>query len=70
MRPKRQLLSLIRHAFPLEESDKRRENLPSQAIISLQQIHELFSRRKFQPTDSQKKIIYTLLQELSQQIFL
>jgi hypothetical protein len=61
---KKQLLSLIRQTFPLEESDKRREDLPSQALSALTQAKEIFAHRSFHPTAEQKKSLRQLLEDL------
>jgi hypothetical protein len=61
---KKQLLSLIRQTFPLEDADKRKVDLPSQALTTLQELHKLFSQKQFSPTPSQKQQLHNLLQSL------
>lgn len=66
---KKQLLSLIRQTFPLEEADRRQEDLPSQALASLEELHKLFAQKRFRPTPSQheelKKLLTSLLSQIS-----
>jgi uncharacterized protein UPF0137 len=61
---KKELLSLIRQQFPLEESDRRKEDLPTQARQALEGVKQIFLRRNFRPTDEQKLSLRKTLEEL------
>ncbi len=65
---KKQVLSLIRQIFPLDETDKRQEDLPTQALASLQQLSNLFNHKRFHPTPSQKASLQALLSSLLEQL--
>lgn len=62
---KNELLEMIRQNFPLEESDKRREDLAVMASKMIQKIARLLGQKRFKPTqaeaESLKKQIEALL---------
>jgi hypothetical protein len=62
---KNELLEMIRQNFPLEESDKRREDLAVMASKMIQKIAHLLGQKRFKPTqaeaESLKKQIEALL---------
>jgi hypothetical protein len=59
--PKQQLLTLIRETFPLEDADKRGQDLADQVILQLSRIQTLCSQRRFKPTEKQKEKLKQLL---------
>lgn len=61
---KKEVLKLIRKTFPLEESDRRREDFVEQAIIELRKLEEVFAEKRFRPTDDQKQVLQDLLSKL------
>ena len=67
---KNQVLTLIRKTFPLEDHDGRKEDLSEQALIALKKLEELFSQKRFRPTDEQKLELQRLLATLSQHLSL
>lgn len=65
---KQQLVALIRTFFPLDEKDRRRENLGDKAIKSLQQLADDFENREISLTKTQKKRLLSLLDTLIEHI--
>ncbi len=62
---KTELLQMIREAFPLADSDRRRQN-PAEGILnSLRRVHGLVAQRRSRLTPSQKIEIREMIQELS-----
>lgn len=47
---KDELLELIRQTFPLEETDKRREDLTHQALQLIHKLQHILSLKRFKPT--------------------
>lgn len=65
---KQQLITLIRSFFPLDEKDRRRENLGDKAIKSLQQLADDFENREITLSKTQKKRLLSLLDTLIEHI--
>jgi hypothetical protein len=65
---KTEVLTLIRKTFPLDDRDGRREDLGEQALIALQKLEELFTQKRFRPSDKQKLELQKLLGILIQQV--
>lgn len=61
---KKQLLSLIRERFPLEDQDKRASSLSEQTLVELGRIEKLISSSRFKPTPEQKKRLTEVLQSI------
>jgi hypothetical protein len=61
---KKEVLKLIRKTFPLDEQDGRKEDLSTQALLSLQTLDELFQEKRFHPTPEQKTELHALLTKL------
>lgn len=61
---KKQLLTMIRQAFPLEESDKRKEDFAEQASKALGNVKQIFARRGFRPTEEERAELRSALEEL------
>ncbi len=62
---KNEVLTLIRKTFPLDDRDGRREDLGEQAVTTLKKLEELFTQKRFRPTDDQKLEIQRLLSILT-----
>jgi hypothetical protein len=62
---KNELLELIRQTFPLEETDKRREDLSNQALKLLQKLSHLISLKRFKPTPSETQALKAEFERLS-----
>lgn len=65
---KNQLLELIRQTFPLEDSDKRREDLSAQIAILLQKAARIASQKRFKPTEKDIKALQALIDGLKKSI--
>ncbi len=65
---KNEVLTLIRKTFPLDDRDGRREDLGEQALISLKKLEELFTQKRFRPSQEQKLEIQQLLGTLGQHL--
>lgn len=65
---KAELLILIRDAFPLDEKDRRRENLGDSVIQALNKIRHLLSRKKISINKTQKQTIQDLITELQEML--
>ncbi len=63
---KKELLLLIREAFPLKENDKRKSDEKATAIRGLFQHVETLRKRKHRFTEKDKEMIRSLLEELQQ----
>jgi hypothetical protein len=61
---KNEVLTLIRKTFPLDDRDGRKEDLGEQALIALKKLEELFSQKRFRPSEKQKEEIQKLLGSL------
>lgn len=61
---KQELLSLIRNTFPLQEEDRRKQNLPNNSITSLARLLKQFQDPDFRPNPKQKKALSDLLHSL------
>jgi hypothetical protein len=62
--PKQILLSIIRKEFPLQEQDKRQENVAEQVIVALKKLKYLTGQRKFKPDAIQLKEVKFLISEI------
>lgn len=62
---KTELLLKIRDLFPLKEKDKRKENPGNQAILQLEKVHDLLSRKKTKLSALQKETLKELIASLS-----
>lgn len=62
---KNELLDLIRNKFPLEDSDKRREDLANQASQLMHRLTRLLTLKRFKPTPSEREVLKKQLEELS-----
>lgn len=62
--PKQELLKLIRETFPLAETDKRKQDMSTTALLSLRKLKELLAHSSFTPSSEQKKHLLHLLKEL------
>ncbi len=62
---KNELLDLIRNKFPLEETDKRREDLANQASQLMHRLTRLMTLKRFKPTPSEREVLKKQLEELS-----
>lgn len=65
---KQELLHLIRSSFPLDEKDKRREDVGENLITALKRIKHLCESNKVKLTTAQKKVFIELLHELEEKI--
>lgn len=65
---KAELLILIRDAFPLNEKDRRRENLGDTVIQALNKIRQLLSRQKVSINKTQRQTIQDLMAELQEML--
>jgi hypothetical protein len=63
--PKQVLLSIIRKAFPLQEKDKRQEDVAEQVITSLKRLKYLLGLPRFKPTAKQLHTINELIAEMN-----
>jgi len=63
--PKQVLLSIIRKTFPLQEKDKRQENVADQVIITLKRLKYLLGLSRFKPTNKQLDEINSLIAEMN-----
>ena len=61
---KKELLTLIRQRFPLEQKDKRATNITEQLLSQLMHLDKQFSNPRFKPTDNQKKRILEVLSSI------
>jgi hypothetical protein len=59
-----ELLSLIRETFPLEDGDKRKQNIGESVIQNLRRLHKELKKRAFTLSRIQKEAAVTLLEEL------
>lgn len=62
---KEDLLVKIRSYFPLEESDKRREDIAKTTLLTLKKLLSTFEMRKVKLTTPQKERLAALLSQLS-----
>ncbi|MEL7431030.1 MAG: CT583 family protein [Chlamydiota bacterium] len=65
---KEELMLIIRNAFPLVESDKRGTNGALSAIRILKKVSSLSKQNHFKPSEKQKKVLQTLLEEVKSAI--
>ena len=65
---KNELLELIRQTFPLEDTDKRRENLSSQIALLLQKAHHIARQKRFKPSERELKMLQDLIDNLEQSL--
>ena len=63
---KNEVLTLIRKTFPLDDRDGRKEDLGEQAVTTLKKLEELFTQKRFHPTNDQKLEIQRLLSTLTE----
>lgn len=61
---KTELLNRIRELFPLDEQDKRRQNMGENTIQQLKRLSNILQRKNMFMTRSQKATIYDLLDDL------
>lgn len=61
---KTELLIKIREMFPLENTDKRRQNFGESTVLALKKLSSLLSRKNVSITRHQKNAIYELLDKL------
>lgn len=61
---KNELLELIRQAFPLEETDRRREDLTHQAFQLIAKLDHVLNLKRFKPTAAEALKIKEELQKL------
>lgn len=62
---KNELLEIIRQTFPLEETDKRREDLTNQAVQLIKKLNRLLTLKRYKPTAEDISILKHQLDELS-----
>lgn len=62
---KSELLAMIREAFPLVTTDRRKQNLGESAIQNLRRIFDMLRDRKLGITRTQKNEIYDLMDKIS-----
>lgn len=65
---KREILKIIRKAFPLPSDDKRGSDTAALAIASLQKTLELVKEKRFSPNSSQQQTLLGLLRSIERQI--
>jgi Uncharacterised protein family (UPF0137) len=65
---KEEMLSLIRQIFPLDQTDKRKQQVGNALIHHLQRIYQQFKRAPQQLTSAQRKQILALLHQCQQLI--
>lgn len=65
---KKQLLSLIRERFPLEDQDKRASSLSEQMITELHRLEKLISSTRFKPSPDQRKRMIEVLQSIQSKL--
>lgn len=63
---KKELLRQIRDQFPLETSDRRKENPTAAFVKDLKRAHDFLKRTKVRFTRSQKRQILSLLEEMQE----
>ncbi len=61
---KQQMITLIRSLFPLDENDRRRENIGDTTIKSLQRFVTTFEQSQIKMTEQQKETMHNLLSKL------
>lgn len=65
---KKELLSLIRERFPLEDLDRRTPNLAEQLYKQLKTLEKGFSNRRFKPDEEQKSRIREVLKSIQEKV--
>ena len=65
---KLQMLTLIRETFPLNQTDKRQQNIAAGIIHGLQRLHEQLKISSCKLNSSQKKQALSLLKQIEQHI--
>ncbi|MCB1112750.1 MAG: CT583 family protein [Chlamydiales bacterium] len=65
---KQELLTKIRDLFPLDEDDKRRQNMGDNAIKGLKKIRSLVNKRGARINKKQKEEIRTIIREIEELI--
>lgn len=65
---KAELLLVIRKAFPLEETDKRKQNVGEAFVLSLHRLHKELKKRPTHFSKPQKEAINTLLDAIYQMV--
>jgi hypothetical protein len=58
---KNELLELIRQTFPLDDADKRREDLSSQIALLLQKASHIAKQKRFKPSEREMKTLQALI---------
>lgn len=61
---KQEMISLIRSHFPLNDKDKRRENIGESSLKVLQRLTDIFENSSFKLTRDQKQAMRVLLKQL------
>ena len=62
------MLTLIRETFPLNQTDKRQQNIAAGIIHGLQRLHEQLKISSCKLNSSQKKQALSLLKQIEQHI--
>ncbi|MBS0615217.1 MAG: CT583 family protein [Verrucomicrobia bacterium] len=65
---KREILKIIRKAFPLPTDDRRGSDTAALAIASLQKTLELVKEKRFSPSSSQQEALLGLVRAIERQI--
>jgi hypothetical protein len=65
---KAELLLIIRDAFPLLETDKRKENVGDSTILTLKRLYSQLSRKRVTMNKTQKETITQLLKDLQKAV--
>jgi hypothetical protein len=63
--PKREVLSIIRDLFPLDEEDKRQPNPSFQVLGLLKKVEKLMKSNRFKPSDHHKQQIRIMIESLN-----
>lgn len=61
---KSELLSLIREAFPLEDDDKRRQNIVESLIQNIRKTYQILSNRRLKLTKPQKRAMNSAIDDI------
>lgn len=65
---KAELLGLIRETFPLDEADRRNQNLGDLAVLNLRRLYQDWKKKPFLLSRAQKEAALTLIQEIERMI--
>lgn len=61
---KSQLLSLIREAFPLEDDDKRRQNIVESLIQNIRKTYQILTNRRLKLTKPQRRAMNSAIDDI------